>query len=89
MTIALFHKIETGVAIVRLKRGVHKQVDMYARNGRVFIPHGGGYVRIVAKFGDTWGTAHPDIAVLEFEAPGVNSDGKEPRYNGAPMLRAV
>lgn len=85
MAISLFHKIDTAVAIVRLKGGVHKQVDMYARGGRVFIPHSGGYVRIVAKFGNEWGTANPNIAVLEFDAPGVNNDGKEPRYEGAPL----
>lgn len=85
----LFHKIEGAIAIVRGKGGVHKQVDMYARGERVFIPHSGGYIRVCAKFGSEWGTANPDVKVLEFEGDGISDNRGEPRYVGLPKLRAV
>jgi len=80
----LFTVIDDAVAIVRLKNGVQKQTKMYSRGDRVFIPHGGGYLRITAKFGDTFGTSHPDIKVEEFEAAGVLTD-----RIGHPVFRAA
>ena len=77
----LFHKIDDAVAIVRLKGSVLKQLDMYARGDRVYIPHGGGYLRVTQEFGGEFGTVNPDIKVLEFDAAGVElKGGKEPRY---------
>ena len=79
----LFHKIDDAIAIVRFKGGILKQTDMYARGDRVFIPHAGGYLRIVAEFDGVHGTVNPDIKVVEFEADGVElKGGKEPRYVG-------
>ena len=43
-----------------------------ARGERVFIPVSGGYVRLTCQFGGEWGTAHPSIKVLEFDANGVD-----------------
>lgn len=79
----LFHKIENAVAIIRIKGGIHKQTDMYRRGDRVFIPMRGGYLRIVSLLGDAFGTADPNVSVLEFEADGVElMGGKEPRFVG-------
>ena len=82
MAIELFHKIEEAIAIVRLKGGVHKQLPMYKRGERVFIPHGGGYIRVTAQFGGVYGTSNPNVSVLEFEANGVDASSGEPRYKG-------
>lgn len=79
----LFHKIEGAVAIVRFKGGVHKQLGMYARGGDVYIPHAGGYLRVGAPFGDAFGTANPDIKVLEFASTDIATPaGHSPVYNG-------
>lgn len=69
----LFSKIDDALAIVRLPKGVHKQVGMYRRGETVYIAHGGGYVRVVQRFGkeDTLSTTHPDVKVIDFEANGV------------------
>lgn len=82
----LFTVIEDGVAIVRAPKGVFKQVKVYSRGGRVFVPHAGGFIRVCAKFGDTFVTSHPDIKVMEMEAPGLDVSG-EPTIRGT--LKAV
>ncbi len=86
MPIQLFHEIEDGIAIVRKPRGVHVQTKIYQRNGRVYIGAGGGFIRITARFGEEYGTSHPDYKVLEIEGTGVelprpNANG-EPKYEG-------
>lgn len=79
----LFHKIEAAVAIVRFRGGVHKQLDMYARGRDVYIPHAGGYLRVGALFGDAFGTANPDIKVLEFASTDIlTTTGHASVYNG-------
>lgn len=83
--INLFHKIEDAVAIVRVKGGIHKQVDMYRRGDKVYIPLRGGYTRLTCRFGDgTIGTDCPNTTVVEFEADGVTMDhgGKVPTFKG-------
>lgn len=65
--IDLFSVIDDAVAIVRLPKGVYKQTKIYRRGARLYVPHGGGYVRIGARFGDTWCTSHPDVKVAEME----------------------
>lgn len=69
----LFSKIEDAIANVRYPKGVHKQVNMYHRGETVYIAHGGGYVRIVQRFGKETElmTAHPDIKVVDFDAINV------------------
>lgn len=78
----LFNQIDDAEAIVRLPKGVFRQVKMYNRGDRVFVAHNGGFIRITSKFGSEWGTSHPDIKVIDFDCAGVNQDG-EPRYVGA------
>lgn len=78
----LFHKIEGAVAIVR--RGpVYEQSDVYARGGQFFISHSGGFIRVGAPFGDSYGTGHPDIKVLEIEGIDIAlPKGTAPTYTG-------
>lgn len=77
----LFHKIPDAEAIIRVANGVYKQAEVYHRGERVFIGAAGGFVRVVAKFGDEWGTSHPKIKVLDIsqDVPGLFVT-KEPRY---------
>lgn len=85
MSIKLFHKIDDAVAIIRVKGGIHKQVGMYRRGDRVYIPLRGGYARLVCMFGDgVIGTDCPNTSVIEFEADGVRmmQDGKVPTFVG-------
>ena len=75
-------RIEDASAFVRLPKGIYKQVDVYHRGERVFVPHSGGFLRICAKFGDTFTTSHPDIKVLEISegVPGLLLTTGEPRF---------
>lgn len=88
----LFHKIEGAVAIVRGKNSIEKQTDLFRRGDRVYVPVSGGFVRIVARMGgegQPFGTAHPTVSVVAFEAEGVTLKGNsEPRFTGA-ALKAV
>jgi hypothetical protein len=36
-------------------------------------------VRVCGKFGDTWGTSHPNITVLDIEGPNVVFNDSIPR----------
>ena len=76
----LFHLIEDAEAII-YQGGVYKQVKLYHRGERVFIGIGGGFARITAKFGDSWGTSHPKAKVVDIsqDVPGLFVTG-EPRY---------
>lgn len=75
-----FHVIEDSIAIIRLKGGVQKQVKLYRRGSSVFIPHGGGYLRVVYQMGERFGTDNPDLFVLELEGPQVTIKGRVPFY---------
>lgn len=78
MAIQLFTMVEDGDAILRLKNGVHKQVKVYHRAGKLFVPASGGYVRIVpTRWDDYFATGHPDIKVLEIEGQGIEIKGRE------------
>jgi hypothetical protein len=68
----LFHVIEDGVAILRLKRGIFRQTKIYRRGEQVFAAVGGGYVRLIA-YG---GTTNTDITCLEVAGPGVTLDAR-------------
>jgi hypothetical protein len=83
----LFHRIDDAQAIVRVKGGVQKQVELYRRGSQVFVKVLGGYVRVTVKFGDVWGTTNPGVNVLDMDqgVPGlfVGNDGKQPpRWTG-------
>lgn len=84
----MFHVIEEATAIIRKPRGIYSQVKMYRRGDRLFVGYGSGYLRITAKFGDSWGTSHPDIKVVDFECPSATG-ASEPRYEAVPGLRSV
>lgn len=71
----LFEVIEDAVAIARYPKGVYKQTKVYRRGDRRYIPHGGGFIRITSKFGDTWGTSHPDIKVEAIDGTTVSKNG--------------
>lgn len=76
----LFTKIDDGLAIVRLKGSLYKQLPIYHREGKVFIGISGGFLRITDKF-DTYGTANPDIKVVDIEGTGLILDEKKaPTY---------
>lgn len=78
----LFHAIEDAEAIIR-KGVVHKQVKLYQRGGTVYVQHAGGYVRITGKFGSEYGTADPNLKVLDLDGPGIVKNGLH-----APVYRA-
>jgi hypothetical protein len=79
----LFHLVEDAVAIVRMPKGIFRQAKMYHRGDRLFVGYGAGFLRITAKFGDSWGTSHPEIRVMEFECPNATG-ASEPRYEAPP-----
>lgn len=78
MAIQLFSQVDEADAIIRLKRGIHKQVKVYHRAGKLYIPHSGGYIRIVPQLWDeSFSTGHPDVKVLEIEGPGISVKNKQ------------
>lgn len=75
----LFTKIEDATAILRLPKGVQKQVPMYRRGFRVYVPHGGGYIEVRGRtytgsetVNGAHTTAHPDIQLIDFEMGSAN-----------------
>lgn len=79
----LFHRIEDAQAIVRSKSGVYKQAELYHRAGKVFVKVNGGFIRIVAFFGDVWGTSAPGISVIDMPSDISQLAIKpEPRWKG-------
>lgn len=77
----LFSVVDEGEAIIRLPRGVHKQVKVYQRAGVLYVPHGGGYVRIVPQLWDSsYSTGHPEVKVIEIAGPGISTSGKVLKY---------
>lgn len=85
----LFTVIDDAIAIARFPKGVLKQVKMYARGRRVFIAHGGGYIRLTSMFDGVYGTSNPDVKVVEFEADGVDRTTGEPTFRPAPKAVAA
>lgn len=65
----VFTQIDGAKAIVKLPKGVYKQVQLYHRKGSVFIPHSGGYVEVRRRElgGDAFTTGHPDIKLVEHD----------------------
>lgn len=83
----LFSVIDDAVAIVRTSGGVFKQTKVFRRAERIFVQHGSGFLRVTAKFGDTWGTSHPSTKVVDIEGEGIDLSRGEPRYRAS--LRAA
>lgn len=71
----VFTQIDNAQAIIRQSKGVQKQVAMYRRGDRVFVPFAGGYIQVLSKESGGYVTMHPDVKVLEFEAEGVDLSG--------------
>jgi len=88
--IDLFHLIEDAFAIVRKPKGVYVQAKLYHRAGVVYVAYGSGFVRLGQKFGESWGTSHPDIKVLDYGGPGVEPQ-QDPAYlaSRTRRIRAV
>jgi len=79
----LFTIIDDSAAILRLKNGVYKQVSVYHRDGKLYVPFSGGFVRICASFSDSYGTSHPSVKVMEIDAEGAVLTGSVPSYQPA------
>jgi hypothetical protein len=81
----LFHRIDDAECIIRARGGVYKQAELYRRGERIFVKAAGGFVRITAKFGESWGTSNPGINVIDMPArvTGLSTAGtQEPRWTG-------
>ena len=59
-----FTIIPEGQAIM-VSRGVYRQVPVYARGGKVYARHGGGYVRLIQG----GSTTAPNIRWVEIDTP--------------------
>lgn len=79
-----FKPIPDGRAIIRMKGGLLKEVNLFSRGGRVFIPMLGGYIRICARLGDEWLTADSRAKVIDItqDVPGLFVTG-EPKWKEA------
>lgn len=78
MALQPFTLVEDGIAILRVKQGVHKQVKVYHRGGKLYVPMSGGFVRIIPqRWDDYFSTGHPDAKVLEIEGEGISINGKQ------------
>ena len=70
-----FTQIDGALAICKYPKGVQKQVQLYKRRDRVYVPHSGGFIEVRHEDigGATVVTAHPDVKVLEMdEVPGLD-----------------
>ena len=82
MALQPFTAVEDGIAILRCKHGVQKQVRVYHRGGTLFVPLAGGYVRIVpTSFDGAFSTIHPDAKVLEIEGHGISVNDRTLEFN--------
>lgn len=68
----LFHEMPDEQAVIRVGRGVYKQAKLFRRGDQVFVAAAGGYVRVLKKFGDTWGTSHPATTVIDMSDNAAN-----------------
>jgi hypothetical protein len=65
----VFTVIDSNLALVRYPKGVFRQVQMYRRGDRVYLPHSGGYIEVrgLQPHDGSFATSHPDIKLLEFD----------------------
>ena len=61
----MFHVIQDGYAIVRSKRGIHRQCRLYQYREGLYIGLSGGFVRLMTN--GNVGT--PDVSYLEISLP--------------------
>ena len=64
--INLFHRIEDGVAILRMKGGRFAQAPLYRRDDAVYAGVGRFYIRLLAR----GATTDPNTSWLEADTPG-------------------
>jgi hypothetical protein len=82
----LFTLIDDNLGIARYPKGVLKQVKMYRRGDRVYLPHSGGFIEVRGQERDgTFYTSHPDVKLLEHD----DVDGRIElvKHLGAPAMR--
>lgn len=66
----VFSSIDESVGIIRNKQGVEKQVTLYHRNTRVYIPYAGGFVEVRGEEmggSSAYTTRHPDVKLIEYD----------------------
>jgi hypothetical protein len=64
----VFSQLDESLAIIRVGKGIEKQVKLFLRGTALYVPYGGGYVEVRKKLdGLGWATAHPLVRLLEFE----------------------
>lgn len=70
-----FHKIEEAAVILKGKKGIFRQANVYHRGEHVFAGYGGGFVRLISG----GSTTNPDVSWIDLEADGVTAEsGKTP-----------
>lgn len=80
----LFTAIEDSYGVLRLSKGIFKQVKLYRRGERVFAPHAGGFIEIRAQEASgAYYTSHPDIKLVDYECKQVGHT----HAFGAPNMR--
>lgn len=64
----LFTVLDEPTAIIRIGKGcVEKQVKLYRRGHKLYVPHSGGYVEVRKRLENgSYNTAHPLVKLLEF-----------------------
>lgn len=68
----LFTVIDDAHGIARYPKGVQRQVKLYKRKARVYLPHSGGFIEVRGKEPDgAYRTSHPDVKLLEHELHNV------------------
>jgi hypothetical protein len=68
----LFTVIDDAHGIAKYPKGVEKQVKLYRRGERVYLPHSGGFIEVRYKEpSGAHNTSHPDVKLVEFSASGL------------------
>lgn len=60
-----FTRVPEGLALVRHKGGLLKELPLYKRAGKLYIPMRGGYLPVLSQMGDRWLTSDTNVSVLE------------------------
>ena len=76
----LFHVIDDGCAILRLRGRRYRQCKVFSRGEQVYAGVGSDFVRLLAH----GGTSDPTISWQDLEAPGVTLGANRlPTFEGA------
>ena len=79
----LFHIIDDGAAILRLRGRVWKQTKLYRRAEHVYVPSSGGFIRLTRG----GGTTDPHTTCIEVEGPGVTITNGVPSWAQPPAKK--